>query len=149
MKFADLKQKTEDELKAELLNLKKEQYNLRFQKSSGQLENSSQVNKVKKDIARVMTAMSDQKGTIVMPKRVLKGTVISSKSNKTIVVNVERRVRHPLYKKTITLSDKFHAHDENNNYKDGDKVSIIECKPISKRNRGLLLKKLKINRKFR
>tara|TARA_B100001939_G_scaffold328793_1_gene324434 strand:- start:879 stop:1082 length:204 start_codon:yes stop_codon:yes gene_type:complete len=61
MKFADLKQKTEDELKAELLNLKKEQYNLRFQKSSGQLENSSQVNKVKKDIARVMTAMSDQK----------------------------------------------------------------------------------------
>ena len=61
MKFADLKQKTEDELKAELLNLKKEQFNLRFQKSSGQLENSSQVNKVKKDIARVMTAMSDQK----------------------------------------------------------------------------------------
>ena len=61
MKFADLKQKTDDELKAELLNLKKEQYNLRFQKSSGQLENSSQVNKVKKDIARVMTAMSDQK----------------------------------------------------------------------------------------
>ena len=61
MKFTDLKQKTEDELKAELLNLKKEQYNLRFQKSSGQLENSSQVNKVKKDIARVMTAMSDQK----------------------------------------------------------------------------------------
>ena len=61
MKFTDLKQKTEDELKAELLNLKKEQFNLRFQKSSGQLENSSQVNKVKKDIARVMTAMSDQK----------------------------------------------------------------------------------------
>ena len=46
-----------------------------------------------------------------MPKRVLKGTVISSKSDKTVVVNVERRVRHALYKKTITLSDKFHAHD--------------------------------------
>ena len=68
-----------------------------------------------------------------MPKRVLKGTVISSKSDKTIVVNVERRVRHPLYKKTITLSDKFHAHDEKNEYKDGDKVNIIECKPISKK----------------
>ncbi len=68
-----------------------------------------------------------------MPKRVLKGTVVSSKSNKTIVVNVERRVRHPLYKKTITLSDKFHAHDEKNEYKDGDKVNIIECKPISKK----------------
>ena len=75
-----------------------------------------------------------------MPKRVLKGTVISSKSNKTIVVNVERRVRHPLYKKTITLSDKFHAHDEENNYKDGDKVSIIECKPISKKKSWVVIK---------
>ena len=61
MKFVDLKQKTEDELKTELLNLKKEQFNLRFQKSSGQLENSSQVGKVKKDIARVLTAISEQK----------------------------------------------------------------------------------------
>ena len=61
MKFVDLKQKTEDELKTELLNLKKEQFNSRFQQSSGQLENSSQVNKVKKDIARVLTAISDQK----------------------------------------------------------------------------------------
>ena len=78
-----------------------------------------------------------------MPKRVLKGTVISSKSNKTIVVNVERRVRHPLYKKTITLSDKFHAHDENNNYKDGDKVSIIECKPISKKKSWVVIKEAK------
>tara|TARA_B100000674_G_scaffold226747_1_gene186361 strand:- start:2101 stop:2340 length:240 start_codon:yes stop_codon:yes gene_type:complete len=78
-----------------------------------------------------------------MPKRVLKGTVISSKSNKTIVVNVERRVRHPLYKKTITLSDKFHAHDEDNNYKDGDKVSIIECKPISKKKSWVVIKETK------
>ena len=75
-----------------------------------------------------------------MPKRVLKGTVISSKSDKTVVVNVERRVRHPLYKKTITLSDKFHAHDEENNYKDGDKVSIIECKPISKKKSWVVIK---------
>jgi len=74
-----------------------------------------------------------------MPKRVLKGTVVSSKSNKTIVVNVERRVRHPLYKKTITLSDKFHAHDEKNEYKDGDKVNIIECKPISKKKSWTVL----------
>tara|TARA_B100000686_G_scaffold334692_1_gene402281 strand:+ start:3976 stop:4215 length:240 start_codon:yes stop_codon:yes gene_type:complete len=74
-----------------------------------------------------------------MPKRVLKGTVISSKSDKTIVVNVERRVRHPLYKKTITLSDKFHAHDDKNEYKDGDKVSIIECRPISKKKSWTVL----------
>ncbi len=64
MKFVDLKQKTEDELKAELLNLKKEQFNLRFQKSSGQLENTSQVHKVKKDIARVLTAIAEQKRNI-------------------------------------------------------------------------------------
>jgi len=64
MKFVDLKQKTEDELKAELLNLKKEQFNIRFQKSSGQLENTSQVNKVKKDIARVLTAIAEQKRNV-------------------------------------------------------------------------------------
>ena len=64
MKFVDLKQKTEDELKTELLNLKKKQFNLRFQKASGQLENSSQVRKVKKDIARVLTAISEQKRNV-------------------------------------------------------------------------------------
>ena len=67
-----------------------------------------------------------------MPKRILQGTVVSTASEKTIVVNVDRRVRHPLYKKTITRSSKFHAHDENNKYKNGDKVSIIESKPYSK-----------------
>ena len=61
MKFSDLKQKTEDELKAELVNLKKEQFNLRFQKSSGQLENSAKILQVRRDIARVLTAISEQK----------------------------------------------------------------------------------------
>ena len=67
-----------------------------------------------------------------MPKRILSGTVVSSNSNKTIVVNVTRRVKHKLYKKIITLSKKYHAHDENNEFKIGDLVSIIESKPISK-----------------
>ncbi len=75
-----------------------------------------------------------------MPKRILKGTVVSDKSDKTVVVNVERRVRHPLYKKTITLSDKFHAHDEMNEHKEGDKVSIIETKPISKKKSWEVIK---------
>jgi len=74
-----------------------------------------------------------------MPKRILQGTVVSAASEKTIVVNVDRRVRHPLYKKTITRSSKFHAHDENNNYKIGDKVRIIECKPISKKKTWTVL----------
>ena len=68
-----------------------------------------------------------------MPKRILQGTVVSDSNEKTIVVNVDRRVRHPLYKKTITRSSKFHAHDENNTFKIGDKVKIIECRPISKK----------------
>jgi len=68
-----------------------------------------------------------------MPKRILQGTVISDGNDKTIVVNVDRRVRHALYKKTITRSSKFHAHDEGNVCKIGDKVRIIECRPISKK----------------
>ena len=67
-----------------------------------------------------------------MPKRVLTGTVVSSNTNKTIVVNVTRRVQHKLYKKIISQSKKYHAHDENNSFKVGDIVKIIESKPISK-----------------
>ena len=67
-----------------------------------------------------------------MPKRILSGTVVSASSNKTIVVKVTRRVKHKLYKKIISLSKKYHAHDENNTYKVGDNVRIIESKPISK-----------------
>ena len=67
-----------------------------------------------------------------MPKRILTGTVVSSNTNKTIVVKVTRRVKHKLYKKIISLSKKYHAHDENNDFKVGDNVKIIESKPISK-----------------
>ena len=67
-----------------------------------------------------------------MPKRVLSGTVISANANKTIVVKVTRRVKHKLYRKIISRSKNYHAHDENNIFKVGDKVSIIESKPISK-----------------
>ena len=67
-----------------------------------------------------------------MPKRILTGTVVSSNTNKTIVVKVTRRVQHKLYKKIISQSKKYHAHDENNSFKVGDNVKIIESKPISK-----------------
>tara|TARA_X000001036_G_C20162025_1_gene595791 strand:- start:190 stop:441 length:252 start_codon:yes stop_codon:yes gene_type:complete len=68
----------------------------------------------------------------IMPKRTLSGIVVSSNSNKTIVVKVTRRVKHKLYKKIISLSKKYHAHDEENIFKVGDNVRIIESKPISK-----------------
>ncbi|GAA4820781.1 hypothetical protein GCM10023232_17380 [Sphingosinicella ginsenosidimutans] len=67
-----------------------------------------------------------------MPKRVLTGTVVSDKTDKTVVVRVERRVKHPLYGKIIKLSKKYHAHDEGNEYKQGETVRIEETRPISK-----------------
>ena len=67
-----------------------------------------------------------------MPKRVLTGTIVSDKTDKTVVVSVERRVKHPLYGKIIKRSKKYHAHDEGNAYKEGEIVRIEECRPISK-----------------
>jgi small subunit ribosomal protein S17 len=67
-----------------------------------------------------------------MPKRVLTGIVVSDKTDKTVVVSVERRVKHPLYGKIIKRSKKYHAHDEGNVFKEGETVRIEECSPISK-----------------
>lgn len=67
-----------------------------------------------------------------MPKRILQGVVISDKADKTVVVQVERRLMHPLYKKFISKSKKFSAHDAENRFKVGDIVKIQECPPISK-----------------
>ena len=67
-----------------------------------------------------------------MPKKILTGIVVSDKPNKTITVLVERKYQHPILKKIIKVKKKYHAHDENNKFKNGDKVSIIESKPFSK-----------------
>jgi small subunit ribosomal protein S17 len=67
-----------------------------------------------------------------MPKRVLTGTVVSDKGDKTIVVSVERRVKHPLYGKIIKRSKKYHAHDADNAFHVGEIVRIEECAPVSK-----------------
>ena len=67
-----------------------------------------------------------------MPKRIMQGTVVSDKADKTVTVLVERRIMHPVYKKFITKSKKFSAHDAENRCKQGDKVKIRECAPISK-----------------
>ena len=67
-----------------------------------------------------------------MPKKILTGVVVSDKPNKTVTVLVERKYSHPLLKKVIRVRKKYNAHDENNKFKMGDKVSIIESKPYSK-----------------
>ena len=77
-----------------------------------------------------------------MPKRILEGVVVSDKNDKTIVVKVERRLTHPVLKKTVRLSKKYHAHDENNAAKTGDVVRIEEARPLSKQKRWMLLEKV-------
>jgi small subunit ribosomal protein S17 len=68
-----------------------------------------------------------------MTKKTLKGTVTSAKNNKTIVVQVTRKFKHPFYEKVIKRSKKYHAHDEKNKFKEGQKVIIVESKPFSKK----------------
>ena len=67
-----------------------------------------------------------------MPKKMLTGIVVSDKPNKTVTVLVERKFQHPVLKKILKVRKKYNAHDENNKFKNGDKVSIIESKPFSK-----------------
>jgi small subunit ribosomal protein S17 len=77
-----------------------------------------------------------------MPKRVLIGTIVSDKGDKTVTVSVERRVKHPLYGKIIRRSKKYHAHDADNAYRLGEQVRIEECKPISKHKAWTVIERL-------
>ncbi|WP_038036389.1 30S ribosomal protein S17 [Thermopetrobacter sp. TC1] len=77
-----------------------------------------------------------------MPKRILQGTVVSDKNDKTVTVLVERRFTHPLLKKTVRRTKKYHAHDPNNEMKVGDIVRIQECRPISRKKRWMVIEKV-------
>ncbi len=74
-----------------------------------------------------------------MPRRVMRGTVVGDKADKTVIVRVDRRVMHPLYKKVVRRSKRYAAHDDGNRCKVGDIVQIRECAPISKRKRWIVL----------
>ena len=76
-----------------------------------------------------------------MTKKILKGKITSAKNNKTIVVEVVRKFRHPFYGKVISRSKKYHAHDEKNKFKEGEIVSIEECRPISKKKTWQVIEK--------
>ena len=78
-----------------------------------------------------------------MPKKVLTGIVVSDKPNKTITVLIERKYSHPVLKKIVKVKKKYNAHDENNEYKNGDKVSIVESRPYSKNKRFKVMENLK------
>lgn len=74
-----------------------------------------------------------------MPKRILQGVVVSDKNDKTVVVQVERRLTHPVLKKTVRVTKKYHAHDGENSFKEGDRVWIQECAPISRQKKWVVL----------
>ena len=78
-----------------------------------------------------------------MPKKILKGVVVSDKPNKTITVMVERKYSHPLLKKVVKVRKKYNVHDENNKFKTGDKVSIIESKQFSKNKKFQVMENIK------
>lgn len=79
-----------------------------------------------------------------MPRRILQGVVVSDKCDKTVLVKVEERVMHPIYKKYVKLHKKYAAHDENNSVKIGDIVEIIESKPISKTKKWVIQSKVEM-----
>jgi small subunit ribosomal protein S17 len=78
-----------------------------------------------------------------MPKRILQGAVVSDANDKTITVLVERRFMHPMVKKVVRRSKKYSAHDENNTFKVGDVVRIVECRPISKNKSWTVIEDVK------
>ena len=81
-----------------------------------------------------------------MPKKILSGIVVGDKPNKTITVAVERKYQHPVLKKVIKSKKKYSVHDENNKFKNGDKVKIIECKPFSKTKKFEVIEDIKWNK---
>ncbi len=129
MKIDDIRRMSDDQREDAVLNLKKERFNLRFQRATGQLENRGRAN-----------ARQEEVRGPLMPKRQLQGVVVSDKQAKTVVVRVDRRFTHPIYKKTIRRSKNYHAHDENNEFKPGDQVWIEESKPISKLKRWTVVR---------
>ena len=78
-----------------------------------------------------------------MPKKILTGIIVSDKPSKTVTVLVERKYQHPILKKVLKVKKKYNAHDENNKFKNGDKVSIIESKPFSKNKKFQTMEKPK------
>ena len=121
MKVAEIRELTVDELRAREKELDDQLFRLRIQKSMGQLEAPAKVRGVRRDLARVKTVLREKDGRNDMSvKAQLTGTVVSDKMDKTVVVAVERQVRHGVYGKTQRKTSTFVAHDEKNEAKVGD-----------------------------
>ena len=150
MKVKEIRELSEMELDKKLVELKQELFNLRFQLAVNKLDNPTRIGAVKKEIAIVKTvqrerelAASKREEDFTLSERNLRktrvGMVVSDKMDKTIVVAIKDNVRHPLYKKIIKRTIKLKAHDENNSCGIGDKVEIMETRPLSKDKRWRLV----------
>ena len=151
MKASEIRELTAEELSAKLGELKKDLFNLRLQLATNQLDNTNKINEVKHDIARINTVIREKQiaekacvreGNELSERALRKtrvGKVVSDKMDKTIVVAIEDRVAHPLYKKVIPHTYKLKAHDENNECGIGDKVKVMETRPLSKDKRWRLV----------
>ena len=162
---AELRELTDEQLLERADSAKEELFNLRFQLATGQLDNSSAIKKVRHEIARIATVMrqrdiearsgrgarrrtkrqegeemSDEQMTQQRGRRKVRtGVVVSEGMDKTVVVRIDRSFRHPLYDKTVRRSKKLAAHDEANEAHVGDRVRVVETRPLSKTKRWRLV----------
>ena len=154
MRASELRNLSEAEVARRLDEAHQELFNLRFQYSTGQLKNTTRLSEVQHEIARLRTvfASASLRHLLARPRRMkmtnessvptadayerkgkrLVGKVVSNKMEKTVVVEVERTHRHPLYGKVIRVHKRYKAHDENNECQVGDQVRIVESRPYSK-----------------
>ncbi len=163
---AELRELTDDQLVERAESAKEELFNLRFQLATGQLDNSSAIKKVRHEIARIATVIR-QRDIEAAPgrgardgrsarngerrvsaeqvtkergrRKVRTGVVVSDGMDKTVVVRIDRSFRHPLYDKTVRRSKKLAAHDESNEAHVGDRVRVVETRPLSKTKRWRLV----------
>ena len=150
----DLKAKSAAELNEELVAAKKELFNLRFQNATNQLDNTSRIKEVRRNIARIQTVITEKASSVETEnsqnersyrlwKEILEKPELvrlsATKMDKTIVVAIEDHVKHPLYKKIVKKTYKLKAHDENNECNIGDKVKVMETRPLSKDKRWRLV----------
>ena len=152
-KVKELRELTDDELENKLVDLKDELFRLRFQLATGQLENPLRIREVRRSFARAKTIVREREmvrerganielgriGGVDMAERKQRktriGNIVSDKMDKTVVVAVETSVRHPLYGRIVRRTKKYKAHDEQNTCRIGDKVRIMETRPLSKEKR--------------
>ena len=161
-KAHELDELNDIDLESKLREAKEELFNLRFQAATGQLESHGRLRTVKKDIARIYTVVRERElGIRTAPgterrgnrmsnadhrdatqrnaRKTREGLVVSDKMDKTVVVEVEDRVKHALYGKVLRRTSRLKAHDENNECGTGDRVLIMETRPLSATKRWRLV----------